>query len=120
MHVIEDQSAKVAEERFKFLVTSDASDHADELVAYNDIIRFVTQEVEKDMSDQFYKFKCISAHQGLLTHRHPDFKGSRYNVRVEWEDESATYEPLTMIAADDPVSCAMYVKEAGLLELPGW
>ena len=25
-----------------------------------------------------------------------------------------------MIVADDPVSCAMYAKEAGLLELPGW
>jgi len=39
---------------------------------------------------------------------------------VEWEDGSTTYEPLTTIAADDPVTVALYAKEKGLLDTPGW
>ena len=30
------------------------------------------------------------------------------------------YEPLDVIAADDPVTCAIYAKEKGLLDEPGW
>ena len=29
-------------------------------------------------------------------------------------------EPLSIIAADDPVSCAIYAKENGILDTPGW
>ena len=39
---------------------------------------------------------------------------------VEWEDGSKTYEPLTQMIADDPVTCALYAKEQGLLDKPGW
>jgi hypothetical protein len=42
------------------------------------------------------------------------------NEMVEWEDGSITYEPLTTIAADDPVTCALYAKEKGLLQTDGW
>ena len=37
-----------------------------------------------------------------------------------WENGEVTTEPLSIIAADDPVSCTMYAKENDLLELPGW
>ena len=30
------------------------------------------------------------------------------------------YEPLDVIAADDPVTCTIYAKEKGLLDEPGW
>ena len=39
---------------------------------------------------------------------------------ILWEDGSQTYEPLSMIAADDPVTCALYGKKHGLLNEPGW
>ena len=51
---------------------------------------------------------------------HPDYKGCRYNVLVNWENGENTYEPLNIIAADDPVSCAIYAKENNLLEKEGW
>ena len=35
-----------------------------------------------------------------------DRKASAYNVGLEWEDGERTYEPLTMITADDSVTCA--------------
>ena len=39
---------------------------------------------------------------------------------VEWETGEVTSEPLQIIAADDPVTCAIYAKDNGLLDLPGW
>ena len=34
----------------------------------------------------------------------PDWKGSKYNVQVEWETGEITFEPLSIIAADAPVT----------------
>jgi hypothetical protein len=48
------------------------------------------------------------------------WKGSIYNVRVEWENGEITDEPMTTIAADDPVLCAIYAKDNNLLDVPGW
>ena len=39
---------------------------------------------------------------------------------VEWEGGERTYEPLSLIAADCPVICAIYGKRMGLLDQPGW
>ena len=39
---------------------------------------------------------------------------------VEWETGKITEEPLSIIAADDPVTCAAYKKKHSLLNLPGW
>jgi hypothetical protein len=50
----------------------------------------------------------------------PIYNGSSYNVQVEWESGEVTYEPLSIIARDDPITCAVYAKEKGLLDEPGW
>jgi hypothetical protein len=39
---------------------------------------------------------------------------------IEWKNGETTKEPLQVIAKDDPVTCAIYAKEHGLLDLPGW
>jgi hypothetical protein len=40
---------------------------------------------------------------------------------VEWENGEITTEPLSVIAADDPVTCAIYAKEHDLLDTTkGW
>ena len=31
-----------------------------------------------------------------------------------------TFEPLSVIAADDPITCAAYAKEKNLYNLDGW
>ena len=49
-----------------------------------------------------------------------NYKGSKYNIMVEWETGEITEEPLSKFAADDPVTCAAYAKENKLLNLPGW
>jgi hypothetical protein len=35
---------------------------------------------------------------------------------IEWENGEITQEPLRVIAADDPISCAIYASENGLLD----
>ena len=67
-----------------------------------------------------WKFKRIVSHQGPLTTNHPDYNGSTYNIMIEWENGETTSEPLQAIAKDDPVTCAIYAKEKGLLDTPGW
>ena len=39
---------------------------------------------------------------------------------VEWETREMAEDPLSIIAADDPVACAAYEKKHNLLNLPGW
>ena len=48
----------------------------------------------------------------------PNYNGSPHNVMVEWEMGEITEEPLSIIAIDDPVTCAAYAKEHNLLQLP--
>jgi hypothetical protein len=67
-----------------------------------------------------WRFKRIAGHEGPLTKNHPVWKGSIYNVRVEWESGEITDELMTTIAADDPVTCAIYAKDNNLLDVPGW
>ena len=72
------------------------------------------------MDQELYKFRAIIGHQGPLLASDPDWKGSKYNVQVEWETGEITFESLSIIAADDPVTCAAYAKENDLLALEGW
>jgi hypothetical protein len=49
-----------------------------------------------------------------------DYKGSTFNVLIEWETGETTYEPLDLIASDDQVTCAENGKKHNLLGIPGW
>ena len=69
---------------------------------------------------ELFWFRSIIGHQGTLDALDPDWKGSKYNVDVEWETGEITYEPLSTIPADDPVTCAPYAKENDLLAQEGW
>ena len=90
----------------------------EEILTYNEILEYIMKNEEQD-DDQaiVWKFKHITSHQGQLKKGHPRYNGSKFNVLVEWETGESTYEPLDVIAADDPITCAIYAKEKGLL---GW
>ena len=75
--------------------------------------------LEKDADNPIvWKFKHIVAHQGPLDSKSPNYKGSKYNVRIEWENGEVTDEPLGIIAADDPVTSAIYARDNDL-DTPG-
>jgi hypothetical protein len=43
-----------------------------------------------------------------------------YNIMIELENGEVTSKPLSAIAVDDPVTCAIYAKDNNLLELDRW
>ena len=103
-------------DRVKFRCSVNDNDY-EEIVAYNDIINHIEKD---DLNSDEWKFKDIIGHQGPLSKGDKNYKGSRFNVLVSWETGESTYEPLHIIAVDDPVSCAIYAKKNNLLEEEGW
>ena len=102
--------------RVKFRCTVN-DEEFEEIVAYNELLDHISKD---ETEEGLWKFKSISAHQGPLSQSHPAYNGSKYNVLVNWETGESTFEPLATIAVDDPVTCAIYAKENGLLEEDGW
>ena len=94
----------------------------EELISYNQLLEHLenAQDHDMGMDQELYRFRAIIGHQGPLLASDPDWKGSKYNVQVEWETGEITFEPLSIIAADDPVTCAAYAKENDLLAFKGW
>ena len=67
--------------------------------------------------DSLYKFRAITNHTEPLKKNDPNYNGCLYNVMVGWETGEITEEPLSIIAQDDPVTCAAYAKKHNLLHL---
>ena len=104
--------------KFKCLVNNEY----EEVVAFNDIVDFIEQDQTWDGT---WKFREILDHQGPLKPSDPNYKGSRYNLQVEWETGEITWEPLTTAKKEgvydtDPVTVAIYAKAKNLLDTPGW
>ena len=89
---------------------------------YNQLVQYSgnAQEDDMGMDPELNRFRAIIGHQAPLIASDADWKGSKYNVQVEWETGEITFEPLSIIAADDPVTCAAYAKENDVLALEGW
>jgi hypothetical protein len=75
---------------------------------------------EEEGTHESWTFKSATGHQGLMTSKYKDNKGSSYNVLVKCKDDSETYEGLDIIMKDDPVMLAQYAEDNGLLDTPGW
>jgi hypothetical protein len=116
--LIEDHSAKVHDNktRIKFLLNVNDNE-SEEVITYNQLLDYLSKDEETDV---VWKFQRITSHEGPLTPNHPEFKGSKYNVLIEWENGEITSEPLHVIAKDDPVTCAIYARDNGLLNTEGW
>ena len=92
-----------------------------EIVTYNELLNHLDHDPDDVVfSEQEYRMRQITAHQGPLKPTDAHYKGSSYNVLVEWENGETSYEPLSFIASDDPLLCAIYAKNNGLLDLDGW
>ena len=74
---------------------------------------------EDTTEDEVWKFHRIIRHQ-KVAHGDKNYRGSSYNVLLEWETGEQMYEPLSLIGKDDPVTCAIYAKDNNLLDTPGW
>ena len=94
----------------------------EELISYNQLVDHLEASANEDneINDDLFKFRALIGHQGPLKPTDPNWKGCKFNVLVEWETREKTYEPLSILAADDPVTCATYAKENDLLHIEGW
>ena len=77
---------------------------AEELITYNQLLDPLEQADEQDnsMDQELYRFKVIG-HKGPLKVTDPNWKGSKWNVQIEWETGEISFEPLSVKAADDPI-----------------
>ena len=94
----------------------------EELISYNHLLDHLETLEDNDlgMDQELFKFIAIIGHHSPLKATDPDWKGSKYNVQVEWETGEVSFEPHSVIAADDPVTCAAYGEQSDLLALEGW
>jgi hypothetical protein len=67
-----------------------------------------------------WKHHRVVGHQGPLDWNHPNCKGSTHSAKIEWETGEVAHEPLSVIVADDPVTCVLCANENNLLDQPGW
>ena len=58
-----------------------------ELITYNKLLDHLEQAEEQDnsMGQELYKFSAIICHKGPLKETDPNWKGSKWNVQIEWE-----------------------------------
>ena len=93
----------------------------EEIIPYNQLVdHFDAANEDNKISDDLYKFRAHIGNQASLNATDPNWKGYKYDILVEWEIGEKTYEPLSVLAADDPVTCATYTKEKDLLHVDGW
>ena len=88
------------------------------IISYKQVLNYLEKENQEDES--LYKLRAITDHHGPLKKNDPNNNSSLYNVMVEWETGEITEEPLSIIAQDDPVTCAAYAMKHNLLHLPIW
>ena len=67
-----------------------------------------------------FKFRTLIGHQGPLKPTYLNWNGCKFNVLVDCETGEKTYEPLSVLAADDPIICTTYAKENDILHIDGW
>ena len=108
-------------QNIKFLISC-GDDEYEEIIAYNELSDIIDNQQQKEAEGELdtWTFKDIIDHEGPLNSSSPKYKGSMYNVLVHWEDSSKTWEPLNLMAKDDPVTLAKYAKQNNLLDTPGW
>ena len=76
-------------------------------------------EQDNSMDQNLYRFRAIIGHEGPLIATEPNWKGSKWNVQIEWETGEITFEPLSVKEADDPITCAVYAKGKTIYNLDG-
>ena len=118
VEALEDHEADLEQNptRVKFKVSVN-DDQFEEVLTYSEVLDYIQQDEENEI---VWKFRKIISHEGPLTPNHPNYKGSKFNVMVEWETGEITSEPLSIIAKDDPVTCAIYARDNNLLDIEGW
>ena len=108
-------------QKIKFLLAM-GDGKLEEIISYNELSDLVTESLTAKESGQqdIISYAGILDHQGPLKSHDPKYKGSSYNVLVDWDDKTQTWEPLNTMAKQDLVTLTHYAHDNGLLNKPGW
>lgn len=112
-----ENSCNASPEHVKFRCSVNNNEY-EEILSYQELMDLLAENQADD--EVYWRFRSISDHQGPLKPDDPNYKGSSYNVKVEWENGETTWEPLNTFKKDAPVECAIYAREHQLLHLDGW
>ena len=98
------------EDGTKYIVQLGDGDR-EEILTYNEIIALAESQIQDNEEDKIWSFESIEDRR----------KGSdgKYQILVKWTTGEETWEPLTWIAAQDPMTIAKYAKDHNLLNEPG-
>ena len=108
-------------QQIKFLLSL-GNGALEEIISYNELSNLVNESMQARESGEHdsFTYSGILDHQGPLKKHDPKYKGSSYNLLVNWDDGTQTWKPLNVIAIQDPVTLARYAFDNGLLNKPGW
>ena len=81
-----------------------------EQIDYDDLMNeWEKTQNEGDPDEKIWTFQKILDHRTV---------GKLKEVKILWDDGSESWEPLSVLAQEDPVTCPNYAKEKGILHLP--
>ena len=102
-------------DHIKFRCTVNDKEYED-LISYSQVIDYL-----EDDKNKIWKFNKIVAHQGPLKKGDVGYKGSMYNLLVEWEgSHEQTSEPLHHMVQEDWMSVVEYCRMHNLLNEKGF
>ena len=90
------------DQQIKFLLSL-GDGQLKELISYNELSDLLTESMQAKQSghNDCITYACILDHQAPLRHHDPKYKGLMWNVLVNWEDGSQTWEPFNIMAKQD-------------------
>jgi len=94
----------------KYLVSLGDGERED-IMTYNQIMDMINDKLIDPEAG-------IWAFDDILDHRIR--RDKKYEVLVKWSTGEETWEPLSIIAKTDPVTCGRYAKDQDLLNTPQW
>ena len=95
-------------------------DGAEEIMSYTEICHLIEEQDLAEASSQFHTFKRVLDHHGPLKSQDAAYNKCLYNVKILWEIDTETWEPLNVKMKDDPITLVSYALEIELLDQPIW
>ena len=94
-------------------------DQVEDTIAYNEIMNYLHRdELEED--GQIWSYRKILSHSGPFSNKDKEWKGSSYNVLVEWENGDITEMQHGWMIKENEIPMTHYAIENNLLDTPGW
>ena len=108
-------------QQIKFLLAM-GDGELEELIEYNRLCDLITEQMQPTSAGdvKLQTFKGVLDHQGPLKRHDPKYKRSPWNVLIDWDDGTQTWEPLNLMGKYDEITIAKYAQGNDLLNKPGW